>query len=322
MAIQARAFLRFKQGQYEDALRYFHQLIEIMGPNEQIYENMALTYSRLNDFKEATICYARAILLIRQKPPEEQKITTLLLGLSTVLDDPNEALIVLNESLRLLKLQYDKPHSLMAKTLSGMGDLQVKRHDLKAAGECYAEAVKIFIDTCGYETPLTANAMNKQAKNLLAQQRNAEAIQLFLDALQVWIKVDAHSFEPNAILEALLAFRTLAEEIPSAQIISILDALKDKIAHTNMLSHDINTLCLLKFIYELYIIKGDIPRAEACCCLFRDLLVNLDERQLGANISHRNQLLDETIQLLSIIEKIPKKTEKNRDKKTDFKETL
>lgn len=317
MAIQARAFLRFKQGKYEDSLEYFHKLIEVMGPNEQIYENMALTYSRLNDFKAATICYAQAILLIRLKPPEEQRITTLLLGLSTVLENADDSLVVLNESLNLLKKQYDKPHSLMAKTLSGMGDLHIKQNDLSAALQCYQEAVTIFIDTCGYETPLTANAMNKHAKTLLALNKNNEANHLFIDALNVWGKVDDQSFEPNAVLEALLALRNQKLEKEPERLIQVLDLLKDKIVKSRELVSDINVLCLLKFIYELYIINGDIPRAIECCTAFRDSLLKLDERQLGANIVHRTQLLQETMELLDIIEKIPKKPKKTEKKRDD-----
>lgn len=317
MTMQARAFLRFKQGKYEDSLEYFHKLIEIMGPNEQIYENMALTYSRLNDFKAATICYAQAILLIRLKPPEEQRITTLLLGLSTVLENAEDSLIVLNESLNLLKKQYNKPHSLMAKTLSGMGDLHSKRQDLNKALECYQEAVTIFIDTCGYETPLTANALNKHAKTLLALNKNHDAIQIFIDALQVWSKVDNQSFEPNAVLEALLALRNQKVENDPERLLAALDLLKEKIIKSRELESDINVLCLLKFMYELCIINGDIPRAIIFCTAFKDSLLKLDERQLGANIVHRTQLLQETMELLEIIEKIPKKQQKIEKKRND-----
>jgi len=309
MAIQARAFLRFKQGKYLESLDYFNMQLEALGPNERIYENMALAYSRLANYQQASICYAQAILLIQQKPLDQQEFSTLLLGLSTVLDNMDDALIVLEESMKLLQAKYDKPHSLMAKALSAMGDLYIKKNDIIAATTCYEKAVRIFIDTCGYETPLTANSLNKQAKSLLLLDRKIDAINTYIAALKVWVKVDSESFEASAVVEALLMLmqeyqKTTALGKAPDDTIVILELLQDKIKDNPILRNDINTICLLKFIAELYILNKDIPRAIICCRLFKNCLSELDSVSLGEYEPYRRKLLAESILLLEMLEKI------------------
>lgn len=307
MAVQALAFLRFKQGRYQESLDYFNIQIDVIGPNERIYENMALAYSRLEKYKDASISYAQAILLIKQKPQEEQEFSTLLMGLSNVLDNTEDALVVLDESMRLLKERFNKPHSLMAKALGAMGDLHMKRKDISAAEQCYKEAVDIFIDTCGYETPLTANALNKYAKSLLLLNKKQEALAAFTDSLSVWAKVDNESFEPNVIVEALITLSKERQENDLAitdKTIATLESLQNKIIDNAVLKNDINMICLLKFIYEIYILKGDIPRALHCCRTFKDCLSQLDATSLGEFSSYRTKLLEETSFLLGILEKM------------------
>lgn len=301
MAIQALSFLRFKQGRYQESIDYFKKQIDIMGPNERIYENMALAHSRLNQYKEASICYANAILLIRQKPQEQQQFATLLLGLSAVLDNIDDSLVVLDASMDLLKTIYDKPHSLMAKTLTAMGDLHLKRQDSSAAEKSYAEAVTIFIDTCGYETPLTSNAMNKYARTLLLLDKKDKAMTQFLDALKVWAKVDNESFDPNMVVEALMALKNSSG---GAESIPVLEAIQNKILSHPVLFTDLNVLCLLKFIYELYITNHDIPRAKICCKLFIDYLNKLDETHLKGLLPIRDQLLQESMEIANIMERM------------------
>lgn len=309
MAIQARAFLRFKQGRYQESIDYFKLQLETLGPNESIYENMALTYTRLNDTGEASICYARAILLIQQKPLEQQKFSTLLMGLSNVLNSVDDSLAVLEASMDLLKAQYDKPHSLMAKTLTAMSDLHMKRQDFAAAEACCREAVTIFIDTCGYETPLTSNAMTKHGEILLLLNDNSEALQVFINALEIWARVDDQSFDSNMVLKGLMALRNKSESADLAdpqqeKIKQILVPLADKINNSAFLSQDLNMLCLLKFIYELDIVYGNIPQAISCCLGFIESLGRLDDASLGELSSVKNQLEHEAREILAIMQTI------------------
>lgn len=310
MAIQALAFLRFKQGRYQESLEYFHKQVDALGPNEMIYENMALAYSRLEKFAEASACYAQAILLIRQKPSEQQQFSTLLMGLATVLDNTEDSLTVLEESMRLLKMRFDKPHSLMAKTLSAMGDLYLKRNDKLAAEKCFNEAVQIFIETCGIDTPLTSNAMNKHAKSLLLLGKNQEACKVFSDALSVWIKVDDASFDSNRVVEALLFLKEEGlkinhNKLPESTVI-IIENLQKKIIVSPVLSNDLNSLCLLKFIYELFIMNQDFSRAMTSCQLFVEHLEKLNKENLGEFKVHRDNLLQEAASILSIMQTLKK----------------
>lgn len=308
-AIQALAFLRFKQGKYKDSVDYFKNQIDIQGPNEMIYENMALAYTRLGNYKEASLCYARALLLIRQQSSDKQKMSTLLMGLSLVLDEVDDAFIVLKESMKLLQQRFDKPHSLMAKTLGAMGDLHMKRQDFLAAEDCYHQAVRIFIDTCGYETPLTANTMGKHAKMLLQLGHKEKAILEFIQSLKVWVRVDNESFDPNSVVEALLALRNEFHEISRdkipAELITVIELLEKKITNNAVLASDLNILCLLKFMTELYIFLGEMLHATGCSRSFRDALLKLDNSTLGDLTPYRDKLLQETTELLTLLESLP-----------------
>lgn len=299
MTIQALSFLRFKQGKYKESLEFFNTQIELMGPNERIYENMALAHSRLNENQMASVCYAKAILLIRQKPKEEQEYSTLLLGLHAVLDNTDDALAVLDASMNLLQQKYDKPHSLMAKTLTSMGDLHVKQNNLSAAEKCYSEAITIFIDTCGYETPLTSKAMNKYASILLMLDQKQKAVEFYISALQVWAKVDNESFEPHMVAEALMAL--MNNPIEQNNVKEILESLQNKILNNFVLANDLNVLCLLKFIYELFIMKGHLKSAAVCCQGLVEQLSTLNENELGELAAVRDSLLKESSIILKMI---------------------
>ncbi|HEX2549609.1 MAG TPA: tetratricopeptide repeat protein [Gammaproteobacteria bacterium] len=300
MAIQARAFLRFKQHRYQESIAYFHEQIDLLGPNEKIYENMALAYSRVNQLDEAAKCYARAILMIREKPLEEQKFATLFMGLSTVLENSEDALTVLAASMDILKQIYDKPHSLMAKTLSAMGDLHVKREEMSEALRCYAEAVKIFIDTCGLETPLTSTALNKYGKTLLQNQQNTEAQKVFIDALNVWVKLDDATFDGNLVLEALMIFMDKKND----EVLSVLPLLQNKILNNDKFRKDLNMLCLLKFVYQIYILNGKITEGYQSCKIFKENLVALDEKNLQELAPFREKLIKESEEILRLMETI------------------
>ncbi len=309
MAIQALAFLRFKQGRYQESLEFFKTQIDTLGPNETIYENMALAYGRLSQYKTAATCYAQAILLIRQKSLEEQRYATLLMGLSAVLDNIDDSLIVLDESMRLLKLKYDKPHSLMAKALTAMGDLHIKEQHYDVAEKCFKEAVDIFKETCGDDTPLTSNAMNKHANSLLLLNNTRESIRVFMNALSVWVKVDDISFDANQVAQALITLKhELLKDGTLHSIINendkVIDLLQAKIAQSPQFINDLNVLCLLKFIYELHIVNKDISRAIVCCRLFKELLTQLTAANDYA--VYRDNLLQETTEIIKLMETIRK----------------
>jgi len=301
MAIQARAFLYFKQEKYTESLKYFNQHVDLVGPNEKLYENIALVNMRLGQNQQASVCYAKAILLILQKPKEEQNFATLFMSLAVILYNSDDALFILNESMNMLKNKYGDSHSLMAKNLTVMGDKYISLDNPIKACECYSDAVNIFIETCGYETPLTANAMNKQARTLILLENIDKALKFYIDALCVWSKVDDNSFDASMVLEALLFMvdKGSKEESLNANSDKTLDALlmlQNKIKNNVKFRSNPDVFCLLKFIYQLYIIKKNIPSAIVCASLFKDCLYELDV----AN-PYRNQLLEETTSILQIM---------------------
>lgn len=300
--IQALAFLRFKQGRYRESIEYFNKQLEIQGPHEGVYENLALSYAKLQQNKQASLCYAYAIHLIRQKQIEKQRPVTLLMGLAVVLENSEDAMALLQEALILLRDRYDKPHSLMAKTLTAMGDLHLSRQDIAAAEACYDEAVRIFIDTCGFETPLTAKAMSKHASILFISGYNDQAMNVFLNSLRIWIKVDDQSFDSSSAAEALMVFNK--EKFFSEELLMVLDLLRNKLVMSPFFENDLSTVCLLKFVTEIYILNKDFSRAIFCCQSFIDCLNKMNEEKLGENAPYRKQFLAEMNELLCLMETI------------------
>jgi tetratricopeptide (TPR) repeat protein len=189
-----------------------------------------------------------------------------------------------------------------------MGDAYMKLGNLNAAAKCYGEAIPIFIDTCGYETPLTSNAMNKYARVLLRLNNKAKAREVFISALQIWAKVDNESFDSSMVAEAIMGL--MNERIKdewTEKLIACLDDLQKKVENNPIFANDINVLCLLKFIYELFIVNGEIQRAKRCCQSFKVCLQQLDEAKLGELAQFRDKFLREVTELLQIIETIPNK---------------
>lgn len=302
-AIQARAFLRFKQGKYQESLDYFKQLLEVQGPSEVIYENMALVYVQLDQPQEAINAYGRAILLIRQKPIEQQKMSTLLISMANVIDEPMDAMFLLKEGLKLLRERYDKPHSLMAKTLEAMGDLNLKINNIEEAAVCFEEATQIFIDTCGLETPLTSKAMHKYASCLYQLNQKEKALETFINSLTVWTKVDNQSFKSNLIVQALttLNAETLSPVLWEKTKLT-LDSLEKKLLDPYF-KNDLDTLCLFKFINELYIHNHAILNAKQCCKMFIECLNKMNEIP-QEHLTYRDQFLQDTLYILALIETI------------------
>lgn len=310
MAIQAFSFLRFKQGRYQESVDFFNQQIEIEGPNDIIFENMALAYSRLNQKQQASTCYAEAYLMIQEKSKNEERLATLLVGLSTVLEQPQDALVVLEEGLRLLNLKYSSPHSLMAKTLSAMGDYYMKLHQYREAEQAYQRAVSIFIDTCGKDTPLTSTALQKHGESLIACNKIAEGIKTLIDALNVWNAVDPASFDATSVAQIMIflneQMKTNTSLISHNRLQGILQRLEQKIVTTETLNNSLNDLCLLKFIYEWHALNKDITKTMRTCQLLQNLLEQMDEKELGETAPYRKMLLEQTNAILNLSKTIKK----------------
>lgn len=180
-AIQARAFLRYKQHRFRDALADFLEFNKYAGSSAELRENMGHTYNTLGDYDNAEKCFLESLALM-DRPGAPAKASAnrggVLLGLGLVkerLGRVQEGLDILFKALEFYKARFKgAEHSLVAKTLMSVGHAQEKLGQLGAGGESYREAVRIFKFTCGDDTPLTANALDSLAKNLYAQSQSTE----------------------------------------------------------------------------------------------------------------------------------------------------
>ena len=62
--IQMKAFCRWKQSKFKEALKLFKEMEQIIGPSSKLLENMGHTYNSLSDYKNAEKCFKQALVYI------------------------------------------------------------------------------------------------------------------------------------------------------------------------------------------------------------------------------------------------------------------
>lgn len=198
--LQACAFNTFKQGKFNESINAFLEQITETGPNKGIYENIALAYSRIQDFTKATEYYVRAILITKKMDPKDYQLHTLYMGLSSTIakSSTDDAIVLLEESMVLLKKQYGNDHSLMAKSLGALSDLYLSKKDYKTACTHVTDACRIYKVTCGV-SPLTAQSYFKLGMCLLQCKAENPTNTAFIESLLLYSQVDTHSIDLSSV---------------------------------------------------------------------------------------------------------------------------
>lgn len=126
--IQSVAVLRYKQGRYMDCAKQYEIVLEIVGPNYAIYENLAHTYNNAGKTKKAAECIEKAINFSESnqlRALNTAKINALKEIISAEMDQPDLTILekyesatsdeekqaILNEADKLMKdilVKYDK----------------------------------------------------------------------------------------------------------------------------------------------------------------------------------------------------------------------
>ena len=97
---------------------------------------------------------------------------------------------------------YKKVHgedgsTLIAKALTSLGRCKELTNQLKAAGDHFSEAVKIFEKRAG-KGPLLAGALGHQGKNQLKQQKFDSATASLFSAVELEVSEDALKPQPRS----------------------------------------------------------------------------------------------------------------------------
>jgi len=195
-AVQALAFVRWKQGRYREALSRFHEMEGWMGKNAALCENIGHTYNTIGAYDEAEHYFQQALGLTHALPERlNSNEGGILLGLAGVQDRRGAFTEALPTAIAAHKFysSRDKERgwdsSLTAKAAMQLSKVHMKLGSLGKAERRAREALRIFEQTAGDDSPLCIGALERLGTILWQQGRGEEAQQAFhraykLDAIK------------------------------------------------------------------------------------------------------------------------------------------
>lgn len=217
-AIQSRAFLRFKQFRYQEAIDLFQEQREIMGPSAQLCENMGHTYNRLGEYDRAEASFKEALGLIDDpNTGAGANKGGILLGFGSMLQKmgkAKQALAIHSQALAFYQKKYENsPHSLVAKSLVAVGSTleSLDQHD--DACQKFEEAVDIYTKTVGEQTPLTANAVGCLGNALMKANKFERARKMLSRSFVLYVSFD--TLDLIRVLDILKLIMTTHSKIGS-----------------------------------------------------------------------------------------------------------
>lgn len=195
-AIQALAFVRWKQSKFKEALPLLLEMEEILGKGAALCENIAHTYNSLGNYEKAEDYFRQALKFIEQESgPNRGNRGGVLLGLGLVRDRLGkhaEAFTVCQKAYEFYKERANgAPASLQAKAGISCGKITCKLGNLPKAEPYFKEAVQMYEVTCGVTSPLTASAYFELGKCQWAQRKRADAHKSLKRAYELESQKDA-----------------------------------------------------------------------------------------------------------------------------------
>eukprot|EP01099_Mayorella_cantabrigiensis_P003848 TRINITY_DN288_c0_g1_i3.p1 TRINITY_DN288_c0_g1~~TRINITY_DN288_c0_g1_i3.p1 ORF type:complete len:420 (-),score=95.20 TRINITY_DN288_c0_g1_i3:15-1223(-) len=279
-AIQALAFTRWKQSRFVEAISLFEEMEKLVPPSASLYENMGHTFNSLGRHEKAEEYFNKAL-------PSTSNRGGVLLGLGLLKDrrgHTKEALPICLEAYEWYKSKFQHlgDSSLMAKSGMSVSKLYHKLNQLKEAEKYAAEAVEIFVKTCGETSPLVGNArkelgdvymdMNELDK-ALHQYEKAYEIEAIKDNVCLVSLMEIH----NAIIKIHLSDEKKKQGLATLQqrFRPYEDVLEK--AYQNIktsLPQDGNSAVYYKLAAELYCLSGNyqkaVTRFDEAMTLFRN----------------------------------------------------
>jgi len=195
-AIQALAFVRWKQSKFREALPLLLEMEEILGKGAALCENIAHTYNSLGDYEKAEDYFRQALKFIEQESgPNRGNRGGVLLGLGLVRDrlgKHKDALPVCQKAYEFYKERANgAPASLQAKAAISCAKINAKLGNLVKAEGFIKEAVQMYEVTCGATSPLTASAYHELGRCFWAQRKRDEAQKALKRAYEIESMKDA-----------------------------------------------------------------------------------------------------------------------------------
>jgi len=277
-ALQSKAFLRFKQFRYQEAIDIFQEFRDIMGASAQLCENMGHTYNRLGEYESAEKAFKEALDLIDDpKLGKGANKGGILLGFGSMLQKmkkSEQALAVHTSALTFYQEHYKNvAHSLVAKALVAVGGTLDSLQRYPEAVAKFEEAVSIYTQTVGEQTPLTANAVGCLGSSLLKDGQFEKARKELARSFTLYVSFD--TLDLIRILDILKLIMETHSKIGSGidqscykSYIPGVSQLVANLKHQNIEEDGTGTVSvLLKTAAELAILGGEYT-------LTRPMLVN------------------------------------------------
>lgn len=199
--IQSRAFCLWKRYKYKDALKLFHEQERIMGPSAALCENIGHTYNSLGDYEAAEKYFVQAMEMLKMGSFGNKGGIYLGLGLVRErLGKTKEALPILQQALSHYQDEYNRggqqlDSSLIAKSHMSVAHAHENLGELSTAIYHVREALRVFRNTVGNNSPLVANALGSLGRMLQASGDLEEADTVLRHALGMEVKKDAFHLE-------------------------------------------------------------------------------------------------------------------------------
>eukprot|EP00928_Gymnodinium_smaydae_P038879 TRINITY_DN26702_c0_g1_i1.p1 TRINITY_DN26702_c0_g1~~TRINITY_DN26702_c0_g1_i1.p1 ORF type:complete len:499 (+),score=126.88 TRINITY_DN26702_c0_g1_i1:93-1589(+) len=271
-AIQALAFTRWKQGRFREALSRFHEMEGWMGKNAALCENIGHTYNALGELASAEQYFQDALRLTRQLPAESSGNSGgILLGLANSQERQGN----LPASLQSAQEAYDFykqrdgergwESSLTAKAAMQVAKVQMLLGDLSSAHAKTAEAVRVFEETAGDDSPLVASALDRLGQILWAQGRSSEARAAYHRAYRLEGIKDAFDLVTIIEIHNRLVQTHLQDKagLDRSAFRSYFDVVSAVVARVRVdLPQDGNAGAYYKVAGELFVLGGDCEQGK------------------------------------------------------------
>jgi len=215
-ALQALAFVRWKQSRFRESLVLFHEMEECLGKGAALCENIAHTYNSLGDFEKAEDYFRQALKFIEgEHGANRGNRGGVLLGLGIVRDRLGKHKEALPVCIKAYEFYKDRangaPASLQAKAGISCAKLHMKLNNYLAAEALIKEAVEMYEVTCGETSPLTASAYFELGKCFWAQRKRNDAQNALKRAYELEAMKDAWELVPLLEIHNLLMDTHLKE---------------------------------------------------------------------------------------------------------------
>eukprot|EP00468_Gymnochlora_sp_CCMP2014_P009684 CAMPEP_0167762056 /NCGR_PEP_ID=MMETSP0110_2-20121227/12531_1 /TAXON_ID=629695 /ORGANISM="Gymnochlora sp., Strain CCMP2014" /LENGTH=511 /DNA_ID=CAMNT_0007648839 /DNA_START=27 /DNA_END=1562 /DNA_ORIENTATION=+ len=266
--IQMKAFCRWKQSKFKEALELFEEMKLKIGKSSKLFENMGHTHNSLGNYEKAQQCFQEALHLVdvelKMNPQADSHKGGLYMGLGIVKKRQGKVKEGLEDLLKSLKWYQDttgpKPHSLVAKAHMSIGHAYEELKEFKKAASHMESAVDIFYRTCGNESPLTGGARGSLGKVYVELNMPQKAWDSLVAAFKNEVKHDSLKvftlFEHASLIYKLYSSKSVknvdaGELMPS---LKTLDTLLGAQMKVGLVKRDGNVGALYKSMAEVAII--------------------------------------------------------------------